>query len=324
MRDITSETTELVQIEKRSTAILAVLAAIAFAFVTAPAYSQAVLMSGFAEQADLSDGGVSNGMVLPHGKSAADMVGVGVDRNNRGYFWWGDGTVTQGTGYSAYDYASARRFDLPFGKHADDIVAMAIDESGRVYTYYDDFTVSIGDPFELDAIDRPRPYVLRAGYMPRNIIDAGILDGDVILFFNDGTHHYTDIDNYRNFTRTAPDYDQGQFRLPPGYGMKDVVGMDFADKDGKLYTVFASTQQFDTPTHANVSSYAASAHQPGFTSQHSRVTTFTAITPAHHTNTFGRTTHTFGETGSVIHSHSTRREGITVAKDGISVTLPIR
>lgn len=275
------------QVQKRSNTVLAILAAIAFAFATAPAYSQAVITAGFDNRPDLADAGDTTAVVLPVGKTAQQLVGLGVDISDTGYFWWSDGTVTQGTGRGASDLAGAQRFDVPFGKRVSDIAGMAIDESGDVYTYYRDFTVSIGDPFDLDSVDRPRPYLLPIGYGPNDIIGIGMLGDDVALFFRDGTHHYTDVDDYRNFTITAPDYERGRYTMPRGFIVNNIAGMDFADSDGRLYTMFGTTQRFNPP-----------AQTTGFASTKTGTTTTTQ-------NTFASTT-----------------KGVTVSKDGWSLTLP--
>lgn len=276
---------DFVQVQKRSNMVLAILAAIAFALATAPAYSQAVIMAGFQDRPDLADGNSTTSVVMPHGKAAEDLVGLGVDVTDRGYFWWADGTVTQGTGRGAADLAGPREFDLPFGKRVSDIAGMAIDETGDVYTYYRDFTVSVGDPFDLDSVDRPRPYLLPLGYDAKDIVGVGMLGDDVALFFRDGSHHYTDASDYRNFTITAPDYESSRFTLPRGFNTDHIAGMDFADSDGRLYTLFDANH----------------AVQPaGFTTTHVRKTQ--TVTPH---NTVASTA-----------------DGITIAKDGWSLTLP--
>ena len=294
----TSDRNELIQAQKRSNTVLAILAAIAFAFATAPAYSQAMITAGFENRPHLADGGDSLSVVLPAGKSAQQLVGLGVDISNTGYFWWSDGTVTQGSGNYAADLAGAQRYHVPFGKRVSEIVGIAIDKTGEVYTYFNDYTVSIGDPFDLDAIDRPRPYLLPVGYVPNDIIGVGMLDDDVVLFFRDGTHHYTDVDDYRNFTITAPDYESSTFTVPSGFTTSNIAGMDFADADGRLYTMFVTPQQ---PNNQHV--------QPAsFTQSRTRRTTSNGISTTSHSTTY--------------QGFTTANNGITISKGDWSLTLP--
>lgn len=290
----TSTTTnDMIQVQKRSNLVLAILAAIAFAYATAPAYSQAMITAGFDTRPDLADGRNTTHTVLPAGRTAQELVGMGVDISDRGYFWWSDGMVTQGTGKFANDLAREQRFDLPFGKRVSEIVGMAIDENGDVYTYFNDYTVSIGDPFDLDSVDRPRPYLLPRGYVANNIIGVGMMDDDVVLFFRDGTHHYNDISDYRNFTITASDYQRSTFTIPTGYTTSNIAGMDFADSDGRLYTLFVTRQQNNNRNRQ--------VQPTGFASNRTRQTTTTTQT-----------------------NYVPANNGITIAKDGWSVTLPNR
>jgi len=322
----TSTTTnDLVQIQKRSNTVLAILAAIAFAYATAPAYSQAMITAGFDTRPDLADGGNTTHTVLPAGRTAQQLVGMGVDISDTGYFWWSDGTVTQGTGKFANDLARAQRFDLPFGKRVSEIVGMAIDENGDVYTYFNDYTVSIGDPFDLDSIDRPRPYLLPLGYVPNNIIGVGMMNDDVILFFRNGTHHYNDISDYRNFTVTASDYQRSTFTLPAGYNTSNIAGMDFADSDGRLYTMFVTRQQNNNTSHRTTRHIQTShnVQQGGVTHSTTRRTTQNGFTTTSHHGM----QHGFNNNFHTTHlnsSHNTRHtnSGITIAKDGWALTLP--
>ncbi len=326
MTHSTTDASEMARIQKRSNTILAILAAIAFAFATAPAYSQAIITAGFDTRPDLADGGDTTALTLPSGKSAQQLVGLGVDIRDTGYFWWSDGTVTQGSGHYAYDLGRAQRFDVPFGKRVSQIAGMAIDETGEVYTYFNDFTVSIGDPFDLDSVDRPRPYLLPVGYDPRDIIGVGILDDDVALFFRDGSHHYTDISDYRNFTVTAPDYESSTFTLPVGFNTNNIAGMDFADSDGRLYTMFVTKQPF---SNAQPVRYSQNTQSGGITQSHTRRTTHNGFTTTQHSSSIQSfTTRPHGATHQTFttvnngHAHHNANQGITISKGDWSVTLP--
>jgi len=52
-----TNTNDKALVQRRTNTVLAILAAIAFAFATAPAYSHGIITAGFDKRPDLADGG---------------------------------------------------------------------------------------------------------------------------------------------------------------------------------------------------------------------------------------------------------------------------
>ncbi len=227
-----------------------VLAIAVVGLAASNAHGQAVLSAGFDNAFDLADSGWPAPILLPPGKSASTLVGMGVGPDDTGYFWWSDGTVSLGTADSTYAYSAPRPYTLANGQQPGNIVGIAVDYTGDVYTYYVDGSVSIGTPYDLDAIDSDVLYALARGYTPRDIVGAAMMDEDIMLFMRDGTFHISDVDDYDEFTNAATAYEMERYSIPAGWSSAHILGMDFADTDGRLYTIYSVAAPSNQPSVA--------------------------------------------------------------------------
>ncbi len=71
------------------------------------------------------------------GKSIHNIVGIGINKANRVYVWYDDGTRSIGNTSDFDKYEEAKTFSLPSGKSAYDIIDMGIAKSDdHVYTWF--------------------------------------------------------------------------------------------------------------------------------------------------------------------------------------------
>ena len=208
-------------------------------------HGQAVMSAGFANAFDLADAGLPAPIALVPGKTAAELVGLGVGPDDTGYYWWSDGTVSLGSAVSTYEYGAPRPYHAAVGQQPRNIVGMAVDYTNDVYTYYLDGTVSIGTAYDLDAIDSDVLYSLPRGYIPGDIVGAAMMDEDIMLFMRDGTFHISDVNDYDKFTTAATSYQMERYAVPAGWTGNHVLGMDFADSNGRLFTIYSTNRRGD-------------------------------------------------------------------------------
>jgi len=268
------------------------------------ANAQAVLSAGFDDIFDLADSGWPAAIVLPPGKTASNLVAMGVGPDDTGYFWWSDGTLSEGSADSTYQYRSPRPYSLAAGQQPGNIVGIAVDYTGDVYTYYLDGTVSIGTPYDLDAIDSDVLYALRRGYTPRDIVGVAMMDEDVMLFMRDGTFHISDIDDYDEFTNSASNYQSERYTIPSGWTSNHILGMDFADTNGLLFCVYSTNRSLNRAPTATTNSLRRILDRDRTRRRKQRTTgTTRQVQPQ--------------EDGVDVGPG-----GITLRKDGFSLTLP--
>ncbi len=224
----------------RHVGLLVLLAVVSLSSV---AHAQAVLSAGFENAFDLADAGLPVPIALVPGKTAADLVGMGVGPDDTGYYWWSDGTVSLGSAVSTYEYGAPRPYLAATGQQARNIVGMAVDYTNDVYTYYLDGTVSIGTAYDLDAINSDVPYTLPRGYIPGDIVGAALMDEDIMLFMRDGTFHISDISDYDTFTNAATSYQMERYAVPAGWTGNHILGLDFADTNGQVFTIYSTNRR---------------------------------------------------------------------------------
>lgn len=81
---------------------------------------------------------------FPAGKSANDLVGVGISNNNNIIYWYNDGTRSKGTSRNA-SVETPAPYTLATGKNPNDVLAIGIKHSNNFcYYWYKDGTVSSG------------------------------------------------------------------------------------------------------------------------------------------------------------------------------------
>lgn len=277
----------------------------AFSFT---ANAQAVLSAGFLNAFDLSDSTRPAPILLPPGKSVTGLVAMGVGPDDTGYFWWSDGTLSEGSATSTYQYRAPSPYSVAVGQQPANIVGIAVDYTGDVYTYYLNGTVSIGTPYDLDTVDSNVIYQLRRGYLPRDIVGVAMKDEDIMLFMSDGTLHISDINDYDEFTNTATNFQMDRYTIPTGWSYNQVLGLDFADTNGLLFSVLSTNSGLNRAPTATANSLRRILDRD---------------------RTRRRTRRT-AATNQPVQPQVQQQEdgvafgpgGITVRKDGFSLTLP--
>lgn len=166
---------------------------------------------------------------LSSGKTANQIVGMGISVAGDVYTWYDDGMVTAGSSTALDDARAQYAYALPSGYDPFDIVAMAIANDGDVYTWYADGKRSIGSSSDLDAHSAPATYTLPPGKTAADIVEIDIaVDSDVYTWFDNSTVSIgtsTDLDAH-----AAP----VAFTRPPGVTVSEIVGIAIAN-DGDVY-----------------------------------------------------------------------------------------
>jgi hypothetical protein len=272
------------------------------------ANAQAVLSGGFQNAYDLADSSRPASILLPPGKSVTGLVAMGVGPDDTGYFWWSDGTLSEGSATSTYQYQQPRPYSVAVGQQPGNIVGIAVDYTSDVFTYYLDGTVSIGTPYDLDATDSGVIYELRRGYMPRDIVGVAMRDEDIILFMSDGTFHISDVNDYDKFTNASPTFQMERYTIPAGWSYNQVLGLDFADTNGFLFSILSTNSGFSRTNSATANGRRRILDRD---------------------RTRRRTTRIPAATQQVQPQAQQQEDGvdfgpggITVRKDGFSLTLP--
>src|SRR3569833_417966 len=128
---------------------------------------------------------------LPTGKTANDVVAVGVARNTHVIFWYSDGTVSEGTSTNASAYAAPVSYTVPAGETVTNIIAMSIAKQGsnNVYTWYKDGTATVGSTTNLAAVRSNYAYTVASGKSVSDIVGIGFNGSDdhTFVWYNTGT-----------------------------------------------------------------------------------------------------------------------------------------
>ncbi len=111
-------------------------------------YSDNTVTSGSSKE--LSVHRSSYNFSSPPGKSAKNIVGIGISAGDKVYVWFSDGTVSSGTSWDLNSYRETYNYSLPPGKSPSDIVGMGVSAGDKVYAWYSDGTVSSGSSKDLD------------------------------------------------------------------------------------------------------------------------------------------------------------------------------
>ena len=138
--------------------------------------------------------------LLPSGKSAADIVGMGFSSIGKVFAWYSDGTVSAGSDQNLTTYREPKPYSLPPGKSPSDIVGIGISSGDKVFAWYADGTVSAGSSRDLKSYRETYRYSLPPGKSPADIVEMDIASNDRILsWYADGSLSWgtsNDLDYY--------------------------------------------------------------------------------------------------------------------------------
>lgn len=116
---------------------------------------------------------------LPPGKRPADIIGIGIAKNDHVYAWYSDGTVSSGTSTQLDQYRAPYRYSLAPGKSPADVVGIDIACSDdHVYVWYRDGSASSGTTDDLDKYRSLYSYSLAPGQTPATVAEIGIAGND--------------------------------------------------------------------------------------------------------------------------------------------------
>ncbi|MFB6455754.1 M57 family metalloprotease [Chitinophaga sp. Hz27] len=131
--------------------------------------------------------GESNYYQLIPGKTANDIVDIGIANTNIVYAWYKDGTVSNGgfLGINTYPFLnSTYSYSVPPGKTYASIVGISINKTdGRCYAWYNDGTYSVGTSSNLGYYQDPAPYTVPAGKSFSDIKAVGIAQSSQWCYF---------------------------------------------------------------------------------------------------------------------------------------------
>ncbi len=125
----------------------------------------------------------------PEGKSATDLVGIGIASDGHAYAWYSDATVSAGTPTDLSSYRPPQHFDPAPGKKAGDVIDVEIAANDYCFAWYADRSVSFGTSRNLAAHDQARPYTLYGSHGPTQLLGVAIAGSNdyVYAWYKDGT-----------------------------------------------------------------------------------------------------------------------------------------
>lgn len=127
------------------------------------------------------------------------IISMAINKNNKVYTWFRDGTVSVGTAWDLEYYNSRRSFTVAPGKELKDLHAVGITPTDKVYAWYKDGSLSIGQSRNLgnlvvDAEGETRHVSFPIGpdgdrKSMSDVVDIDIAKSDshVYIWYDDGT-----------------------------------------------------------------------------------------------------------------------------------------